>query len=72
LAARRIALEVTPAARLLLARDGYDPDYGARPLKRVIQRELGDRLATAILDGTIAEGDTVVVDADDGAITIAS
>jgi ATP-dependent Clp protease ATP-binding subunit ClpB len=72
LAARRIALEVTPAARLLLARDGYDPDYGARPLKRVIQRELGDRLATAILDGTIAEGDTVMVDADDGTITISS
>ena len=70
LASRRIALEVTPAAASLIAREGYDPAFGARPLKRVIQRELGDRLATAILDGTIAEGDTVVVDADGGSITI--
>jgi ATP-dependent Clp protease ATP-binding subunit ClpB len=63
LAARRITLEVTPAASALLAREGFDPAYGARPLKRVIQRELGDRLAMALLDGTFAEGDTVVADA---------
>src|SRR5262249_52048578 len=48
LAARRIGLEVTDAAKSLIAREGYDPAFGARPLKRVIQREIGDRLATAI------------------------
>jgi ATP-dependent Clp protease ATP-binding subunit ClpB len=64
LAARRITLEVTPAARALVAQVGYDPAFGARPLKRVIQREIGDRLATAILDGTIGEGDQVTVDAE--------
>jgi ATP-dependent Clp protease ATP-binding subunit ClpB len=72
LAARRITLEVTPAAAVQLARDGYDPAFGARPLKRVIQRELGDKLATAILDGTVSEGDTVVADERDGAITVTS
>ncbi len=64
LAARRIDLEVTSAATSLIAREGYDPSFGARPLKRVIQREIGDRLATALLDGTITEGDAVTVDAD--------
>ena len=62
LEARRIGLEVTPAAEALLASEGFDPAYGARPLKRVIQREIGDRLAVALLDGKYAEGDTVVVD----------
>ncbi len=71
LATRRITLEVTPAAAVQLARDGYDPAFGARPLKRVIQRELGDKLATAILDGTISEGDTVVADERDGAVVVA-
>jgi ATP-dependent Clp protease ATP-binding subunit ClpB len=61
LAARRINLEVTDAAVAALAQQGYDPAYGARPLKRVIQRQLADELA---LDGKIAEGDTVTVDAD--------
>jgi ATP-dependent Clp protease ATP-binding subunit ClpB len=70
LAARRITLTVTPAATELLAKEGYDPAFGARPLKRVIQREIGDRLATAILDGRIAEGDHTEVDAVDGAIVI--
>jgi ATP-dependent Clp protease ATP-binding subunit ClpB len=64
LAARRITLEITDAAKGLLAREGYDPAFGARPLKRVIQRELGDRLAIALLEGKIAEGDTVTADAD--------
>ncbi len=59
---RRIGLEVTPQARELLAERGYDPAFGARPLKRVIQRELGDRLAIALLEGHYTEGDTVVVD----------
>jgi ATP-dependent Clp protease ATP-binding subunit ClpB len=70
LAVRRIGLEVTPAASELLARLGYDPDFGARPLRRVIQREVADPLATALLEGQVAEGGSVVVDAADGAITI--
>ena len=64
LAQRRIALEVTEAARARLARDGYDPAFGARPLKRVIQRELADALALAILEGRSGGGDVVVVDVD--------
>ena len=63
LASRRIGLEVTDAAMAALAHQGYDPAFGARPLKRVIQRELADTLAVQILDGKIAEGDTVTVDA---------
>jgi ATP-dependent Clp protease ATP-binding subunit ClpB len=70
LAERRLVLDVTDAARALLAHEGYDPAFGARPLKRVIQRELGDRIALAILDGGVTEGDTVVVDATDGQLTI--
>jgi ATP-dependent Clp protease ATP-binding subunit ClpB len=70
LADRRIALHVTDEALALLAHEGYDPAFGARPLKRVIQRELGDRLATAILEGKINEGDAVRVDAVDGAIVL--
>ena len=71
LAARRITLEVTEAAEAALAREGFDPAFGARPLKRVIQRELGDRLALALLEGTFGEGDTVVVDVDEhGAFTV--
>ncbi len=69
LAARRLALEVTPEARAWLARRGYDPAFGARPLKRLIQRQIGDRLAIALLEAKYAEGATVVVDApagDDG------
>jgi ATP-dependent Clp protease ATP-binding subunit ClpB len=62
LAERRLSLEVTPEARRLLAEMGYDPAYGARPLKRVIQRSLGDRLAMALLEGEFVEGDEVAVD----------
>jgi ATP-dependent Clp protease ATP-binding subunit ClpB len=64
LATRRIMLEVTKAAEALLAKEGYDPAFGARPLKRVIQRELGDRAALAILEGRVGEGDVLRVDAD--------
>ena len=64
LSERRITLEVAPAAKTLLAERGYDPAFGARPLKRVIQRELGDRLAMALLDGTIADGQHVTVDTE--------
>jgi ATP-dependent Clp protease ATP-binding subunit ClpB len=62
LAARRLALVVTDAARAWLARRGYDPVYGARPLKRLIQRTIGDHLALALLEGKYADGDTVTVD----------
>jgi ATP-dependent Clp protease ATP-binding subunit ClpB len=63
LAERRIALEVTEAAKTLLAREGFDPVFGARPLKRTIQRRVQDPLALRILEGDFAEGDTVRVDA---------
>jgi len=63
LADRRLTLEVTPAAKAWLAHRGYDPAYGARPLKRLIQREIADKLALALLDGRYHDGDTVVVDA---------
>jgi ATP-dependent Clp protease ATP-binding subunit ClpB len=66
LAERRITLSLTPAALELIANEGYDPTYGARPLKRVIQRRLQDPLALEILNGTFIEGDTVEVDAQDG------
>ncbi len=63
---RGITLVLTDAARGLLGELGYDPTYGARPLKRVIQKHLVDRLALAILEGEFREGDTVEVDAGDG------
>jgi ATP-dependent Clp protease ATP-binding subunit ClpB len=66
LAARRLTLEVSDDARAWLAHRGYDPTYGARPLKRLIQKEIGDRLALALLEGTYAEGSTVAVDAPGG------
>ncbi|MEO6530423.1 MAG: ATP-dependent chaperone ClpB [Specibacter sp.] len=59
---RRLTLEVTDAARAWLALTGYDPAYGARPLRRLVQREIGDRLAREILAGTVTDGDTVLVD----------
>ena len=62
LADRRLALDVTPAARDWLALNGFDPVYGARPLRRLVQSAIGDRLARAILSGEIVDGDTVVVD----------
>jgi ATP-dependent Clp protease ATP-binding subunit ClpB len=59
---RRLSLEVTDGARAWLAMSGFDSAYGARPLRRLVQREIGDRLAKAILAGEIADGDTVLVD----------
>jgi ATP-dependent Clp protease ATP-binding subunit ClpB len=59
---RRLNLEVTDGARAWLAVSGFDPAYGARPLRRLVQREIGDRLAKAILAGDITDGDTVLVD----------
>jgi ATP-dependent Clp protease ATP-binding subunit ClpB len=71
LAARDLELTVTDAALDLLVTEGYDPTYGARPLKRVIQRRLQDPIATAILSGTFSEGN-ILADAHDGAITLTS
>ncbi len=65
---RDIEIELTDTARTLLGNLGYDPTYGARPLKRVIQKRLVDQLALAILEGRFAPGDTVRVDAADGEI----
>ena len=62
LAGRRLTLDVTDAAREWLALEGFDPAYGARPLRRLVQREIGDQLARALLSGQIGDGDTVVVD----------
>ncbi|NUP60203.1 MAG: AAA domain-containing protein, partial [Pseudarthrobacter sp.] len=59
---RRLTLEVTDGAKAWLALSGYDPAYGARPLRRLVQREIGDRLAKGILAGEISDGDTVLVD----------
>ena len=64
LAERRITLEVTAAARAMLADLGYDESFGARPLKRTIQSQVADRLAVLVLDGTVGEGDIITVDAD--------
>ena len=72
LAARRITLEVTPAALSLLAAEGFDPSFGARPLKRVIQREIGDRASVLILEGKVAEDGFITVDARDGDIVVGS
>ena len=64
LAMRNLKLELTEGARKLLAEEGYDPSYGARPLKRVIQQRIENQLASHILGGDYAEGDTIRVDAD--------
>ena len=61
---RRIDLVVTPEATAWLAATGYDPAYGARPLRRLVQREIGDRLATGLLSGSVRDGDTVTVGLD--------
>ena len=67
LASRRLTLTVTSAAREWLALEGYDPVYGARPLRRLVQSAIGDSLARALLSGEVREGDEVIVDvADDG------
>jgi ATP-dependent Clp protease ATP-binding subunit ClpB len=67
LADRKITIEVTPAAKTLLVAEGYDPVYGARPLKRAIQRLMQNPLAVAVLEGEYVEGDRVRVDrAKDG------
>jgi ATP-dependent Clp protease ATP-binding subunit ClpB len=71
LASRRIELELTEAAKRVLVDHGYDPAYGARPLKRTVQRELENPLAMMVLQGEVGENDTVVVDADGDQLEIA-
>ncbi|KNX38369.1 ATP-dependent chaperone ClpB [Luteipulveratus halotolerans] len=73
LADRRISLQVTDAARHWLAQQGYDPAYGARPLRRLVQKEIGDRLARALLAGEVRDGQQVRVDkpADAEGLTLA-
>ena len=70
MAARRIALTVSDTAMALLAHEGYDPSFGARPLKRVIQREIVDPAASLILEGRVAEGGAVSVDVVDDRLTV--
>jgi ATP-dependent Clp protease ATP-binding subunit ClpB len=70
MAERRLTLTVTDAAMAQLAHDGYDPSFGARPLKRVIQREISDPAALLILEGKAVEGDTITVDSVDGHLTV--
>ena len=70
LADRKITLQLDEAARTWLANQGYDPAYGARPLKCVIQRSVQDPLAEAILAGHVRDGDTVKVSVSDGKLVI--
>jgi ATP-dependent Clp protease ATP-binding subunit ClpB len=67
---RKITLVLSDQARTWLANRGYDPAYGARPLKRVIQKQVQDPLAERILAGDIKDGDTVRVDVRDGQLVI--
>ena len=62
LAEKKLALDITPAAKLAMVAEGYDPVFGARPLKRVIQRRLQNPLALAVLEGRFTENQTVLVD----------
>ena len=72
LATRRITLEVTPEALRQLSAEGYDPAFGARPLKRVIQRVIGDNASLLILEGKVSEDGTIKVDVQDGDIVLLS
>ncbi len=72
LAERKIVLELTPAAVERISLEGFDPVYGARPLKRVIQREIVDGVAKAMIDGELGEGDTVTIDVIDDEIAVRS
>ena len=70
LADRKIKLDLTDAALRWLGRVGYDPVYGARPLKRAVQRYLQDPLAEMLLEGRLADGSTLKIDEGDGALTM--
>ena len=67
---RGVEVALTDEARTLIGNMGYDPTYGARPLRRVIQKQLTDRLALALLEGELREGDSVRVDARDGELAL--
>ncbi|CAB4943162.1 unannotated protein [freshwater metagenome] len=69
---RRLTLEVTQAAKNWLVQGGFDPVYGARPLRRLVQSAVGDKLAKAILSGDVRDGDTVMVDVDGDALAVVS
>ncbi len=71
-AERGVQLEITPAARELLGNMGYDPTYGARPLRRVIQKQLIDKLALALLEGRFHSGDAVLAEVADGQVVLDS
>jgi ATP-dependent Clp protease ATP-binding subunit ClpB len=70
LADRKVTLDLTDAARAWLGRVGYDPVYGARPLKRAVQRYLQDPLADLILRGEVKDGSTIKVDEGDGKLVL--
>ncbi len=70
LAARRISIEVSPEARRWLAEQGFDPAYGARPLRRLIQTSIGDPMATMLISGELTDGGTVAVDVHEGGLTL--
>ncbi len=71
LQSRRISLVVTDEAKVWLAQQGFDPIYGARPLRRLVQKEIGDQLARAILSGDVRDGQTTTVDAvGDGLVLV--
>jgi len=72
MASRRIALQVTPAARVWLGEQGYDPTFGARPLKRLIQKEIADPSAVLILEGKVPEDGAVRVDVDGDVLAVTS
>lgn len=72
MANRRITLQVTPAARLMLGAKGFDPTFGARPLKRLIQREIADKAALIILEGGVSEDGIIRVDVVDGELSVQS
>jgi ATP-dependent Clp protease ATP-binding subunit ClpB len=69
LAERKVGLETTEAARAFLAAEGYDPVYGARPLRRFIQHEVETALARRVLEGTVADGSVVEIDVAEGVLT---
>jgi ATP-dependent Clp protease ATP-binding subunit ClpB len=70
LADRRLSLELTEEARVLIAREGYDPVYGARPLRRFIQREVETRIGRALLSGEILDGATITLDIEHGELQV--
>ena len=72
LADRRLTLTVTDEARRWLADEGYDPAYGARPLRRLVQTQIGDQLAKALLGGSIRDGDSVLVDVGENGLSVAA